>query len=393
MGIALIAIPISYVFSIPIVIALAIYLSRDKGKIRQFVGTYLALYLIMRLSLAFIAYLNMEDKASNHFFDAFGYILVIAFYLVPTIVYVSMVGIRYYRHLRHDLAFLILISSVTAFLALSYNAMLYLLPLYIIVHLLTMKNLRLQAYLSAGAAAAYLIVGIVVPSTNLTKTVDQQRSEKSVSDARDYVKYFKMLAYDEKDLRLQITSHREGDKKYKFKIVSRDYATQEILAVEDGAQRYFDEKSHADRDLIETKDRKVLQENLTSILERYVGVDLENQLKSTKYKEAIRHVSYTVNTDKVSMTPYSFPQPIIYIGLNKDAKIEDESEFLKMMSDLGMFKNFKDTHQVLAITDQGSEILEDYHLMLKRGIKPYLSQYQVQIKDGKLVEARKLANR
>lgn len=66
---------------------------------------------------------------------------------------------------------------------------------------------------------------------------------------------------------------------------------------------------------------------------------------------------------------------------------------MKTMSDLGMFKNFKDTYQVLAITDQGSEILEDYHLMLKRGIKPYLSQYQIQIKDGKLVEARKLENR
>lgn len=53
MGIALIAIPISYMFSIPIVIALAIYLSRDKGKIRQFVGTYLALYLVARLSFSF----------------------------------------------------------------------------------------------------------------------------------------------------------------------------------------------------------------------------------------------------------------------------------------------------------------------------------------------------
>ena len=392
MGIALIAIPISYAISIPIVIALAIYLSRDKGKIRQFVGTYLALYLIVTSSLLLMAYLNMEDRLSNHFFDAFGYILAISIYLIPTIVYVSIVSIRYYRHLRHDLAFLILISSVTAFLALSYNMMLYLLPLYVIVHLLTMKNLRLQAYLSAGAAAAYLIVGIVVPSTNLTKTVNQLRSEKSVSDANEYVKYFKMLAYGEKDLRLQITSYKEGDKKYKFKIVSRDYATLEILAVEDGAQRYFDKKSHADRDLIETKDRKALQENLTDILERYVGIDLENQLKSTKYKEAIRYVSYTVNTDKVDMTPYSFPQPIIYIGLNKDMKI-DEAEFMKMMSDLGMFKNFKDTYQVLAITDQGSEILEDYHLMLKRGIKPYLSQYQIEIKDGKLVEARKLENR
>lgn len=392
MGIALIAIPISYAISIPIVIALAIYVSRDKGKIRQYVGTYFALYLIMRLSLAFMMYLNMEDKESSHFFDAFGYILVIAIYLVPTIIYVLMVGMRYYRHLRHDLAFLILISSVTAFLALSYNRMLYLIPLYIIIHLITRKNLRLQAYLSAGSAAAYLIVGMTIPSTDLTKTVEQLRSEKSVSDADEYVKYFRMLAYDEKDLRLQITSYKEGDKKYKFKISSRDYATLEILAVEDGAQRYYDKKSHADRDLIETKDRKVLQENLTSILERYVGIDLENQLRSTKYKEDIRHVSYTVNTDKVSMTPYSFPQPIIYIGLNKDTKI-DEAEFMKTMSDLGMFKNFKDTYQVLAVTDQGSEILEDYHLMLKRGIKPYLSQYQIQIKDGKLVEARKLENR
>ena len=392
MGIALIAIPISYMFSIPIVVALAIYLSRDKGKIRQFVGTYLALYLIVRLSLAFMMYLNMEDKGSGHGIDAFGYILVIAFYLVPTIVYVLMVGIRYYRHLRHDLAFLILISSVTAFLALSYNMMLYLLPLYIIVHLLTMKNLRLQAYLSAGAAAAYLIVGIVVPSTNLTKTIDQQRSEKSVSDASDYVKYFKMLAYGEKDIRLQITSYKEGAKEYKFKIASRDYTTPELLAVEHRDKSFYDDNNFAYRKTIETKDRKALQENLTDILERYVSIDLENNLKSTKYKEAIRHVSYTVNTDKVSMTLYSFPQPIIYIGLNKDMKI-DEAEFMKTMSDLGMFKNFKDTYQVLAITDQGSEILEDYHLMLKRGIKPYLSQYQVQIKDGKLVEARKLENR
>lgn len=392
MGIALIAIPISYMFSIPIVIALAIYLSRDKGKIRQFVGTYLALYLIARLSLAFMMYLNMEDKGSGHGIDAFGYILVIAFYLVPTIVYVSMVGIRYYRHLRHDLSFLILISSVTAFLALSYNMMLYLLPLYIIAHLMTMKNLRLQAYLSAGAAVAYLIIGMAVPSTDLTKTVDQQRSEKSISDASEYVKYFKMLAYDEKDLRLQITSYKEGEKEYKFKIASRDYTTPELLAVEHRDQSFYDDNNFAYRKTIEIKDRKALQENLTDILERYVGIDLENQLKSTKYKEAIRHVSYTVNTDKVDMTPYSFPQPIIYIGLNKDMKI-DESEFMKMMSDLGMFKNFKDTYQVLAITDQGSEILEDYHLMLKRGIKPYLSQYQIQIKDGKLVEARKLENR
>lgn len=182
MGIALIAIPISYVFSIPIAIALSTYLSREKGKIRQLVGSYLALYLIATSSLLLIAYLNMEDRSSNHFFDAFGYILAIAIYLIPTIVYVSIVSIRYYRHLRHDLAFLILISSVTAFLALSYSMMLYLLPLYMIVHLLTMKNLRLQAHLSAGAAAAYLIVGIVAPSTNLTKTVDQLRSEKSVSD-------------------------------------------------------------------------------------------------------------------------------------------------------------------------------------------------------------------
>ena len=392
MGIALIAIPISYMFSIPIVIALAIYLSRDKGKIRQFVGTYLALYLVARLSLAFMAYLNMEDKSSGHGLDAFGYILIIAFYLVPTIVYVSMVGIRYYRHLRHDLAFLILISSVTAFFSLSYNQILWLLPLYILIHLFTRENLRLQAYLSAGAAAAYLIVGIVVPSTNLTKTVDQQRSEKSDADANEYVKYFKMLAYSEKDLRLQITSYKEGDKEYKFKISSRDYTTPELLAVEHRDQSFYDNNDFAYRKSIETKDRKALQENLTDILERYVSIDLENQLKSTKYKEAIRHVSYTVNTDKVSMTPYSFPQPIIYIGLNKDMKI-DEAEFLKMMSDLGMFKNFKDTYQVLAITDQGSEILEDYHLMLKRGIKPYLSQYQIQIKDGKLVEARKLENR
>lgn len=392
MGIALIAIPISYMFSIPIVIALAIYLSRDKGKIRQFVGTYLALYLVARLSLAFMAYLNMEDKGSGHGIDAFGYILVIAFYLVPTIVYVSMVGIRYYRHLRHDLAFLILISSVTAFLTLSYNTMLYLLPLYIIVHLMTMKNLRLQAYLSAGAAAAYLIVGIVVPSTNLTKTVDQLRSEKSEADANEYVKYFKMLAYGEKDLRLQITSYKEGAKEYKFKIASRDYTTPELLAVEHRDKSFYDDNNFAYRKTIETKDRKALQENLRMILERYVSIDLENQLKSTKYKEAIRHVSYTVNTDKVDMTPYSFPQPIIYIGLNKDMKI-DEAEFMKTMSDLGMFKNFKDTYQVLAITDQGSEILEDYHLMLKRGIKPYLSQYQIQIENGKLVEARKLENR
>lgn len=392
MGIALIAIPISYMFSIPIVIALAIYLSRDKGKIRQFVGTYFALYLIVRLSLAFMMYLNMEDKGSGHGIDAFGYILVIAFYLVPTIVYVSMVGIRYYRHLRHDLAFLILISSVTAFLALSYNMMLYLLPLYIIVHLMTMKNLRLQSYLSAGAASVYLIVGIVAPSTNLTKTVDQQRSEKSISDADEYVKYFRMLAYGEKDLRLQITSYKEGEKEYKFKISSNDYATPELLAVEHRDQSFYDNNDFAYRKTIETKDRKALQENLTDILERYVGVDLENQLKSTKYKEAIRHVSYTVNTDKVSMTPYSFPQPIVYIGLNKDTKV-DEAEFMKTMSDLGMFKNFKDTYQVLAITDQGSEILEDYHLMLKRGIKPYLSQYQIQIENGKLVEARKLENR
>ena len=392
MGIALLAIPISYMFSIPIVIALAIYLSRDKGTIRQFVGTYLALYLIARLSLSFMAYLNMEDKGSGHGIDAFGYILVIAFYLVPTIIYVSMVGIRYYRHLRHDLAFLILISSVTAFLALSYNMILYLLPLYIIVHLLTMKNLRLQAYLSAGAAAAYLIVGIVAPSTNLTKTVDQLRSEKSAEDAKEYVKYFKMLAYGEKDIRLQITSYKEGDMEYKFKISSRDYTTPELLAVEHRDQSFYDNNDFAYRKTIETKDRKALQENLTDILERYVSIDLENQLKSTKYKEAIRHVSYTVNTDKVDMTPYSFPQPIIYIGLNKDMKI-DESEFMKMMSDLGMFKNFKDTYQVLAITDQGSEILEDYHLMLKRGIKPYLAQYQIRVEDGKLVEARKLENR
>lgn len=392
MGIALIAIPISYMFSIPIVIALAIYLSRDKGKIRQFVGTYLALYLIARLSLAFMMYLNMEDKGSGHGIDAFGYILVIAFYLVPTIVYVSMVGIRYYRHLRHDLSFLILISSVTAFLALSYNMMLYLLPLYIIAHLMTMKNLRLQAYLSAGAAVAYLIIGMAVPSTDLTKTVDQQRSEKSISDASEYVKYFKMLAYDEKDLRLQITSYKEGEKEYKFKIASRDYTTPELLAVEHRDQSFYDDNNFAYRKTIEIKDRKALQENLTDILERYVGIDLENQLKSTKYKEAIRHVSYTVNTDKVDMTPYSFPQPIIYIGLNKDTKI-DEAELMKMMSDLGMFKNFKDTYQVLAITDQGSEILEDYYLMLKRGIKPYLSQYQIQIENGKLVEARKLENR
>ena len=392
MGIALIAIPISYAISIPIVIALAIYLSRDKGKIRQFVGTYLALYLIVTSSLLLMAYLNMEDRLSNHFFDAFGYILAISIYLIPTIVYVSIVSIRYYRHLRHDLAFLILISSVTAFLALSYNMMLYLLPLYVIVHLLTMKNLRLQAYLSAGAAAAYLIVGIVVPSTNLTKTVDQLRSEKSEADANEYVKYFKMLAYDEKDLRLQITSYKEGDKEYKFKISSRDYTTPELLAVEHRDQSFYDDNNFAYRKTIETKDRKALQENLSMILERYVGIDLENQLKSTKYKEAIRHVSYTVNTDKVSMTPYSFPQPIIYIGLNKDMKV-NEAEFMKTMSDLGMFKNFKDTYQVLAITDQGSEILEDYHLMLKRGIKPYLSQYQIEIKDGKLVEARKLENR
>ena len=392
MGIALLAIPISYMISIPIVIALAIYVSGDKGKIRQHVGTYFALYLIARSSLAIIAYLNLEDKSSGHGIEAFGDILVIAIYLVPTIAYVSIVGIRYYRHLRHDLAFLILISSVTAFLALSYNMMLYLLILYIIVHLLTMKNLRLQAYLSAGAAAVYLIVGIAAPSTDLTKTVDQQRSEKSVSDASDYVKYFKMLAYDEKDLRLQITSYKEGDKEYKFKISSRDYETPEISAVEHRDQSFYDDNNFAYRKTIETNDRKSLQENLTDILERYVGIDLENQLKSTKYKEAIRHVSYTVNTDKVDMTPYSFPQPIIYIGLNKDMKI-DESEFMKMMSDLGMFKNFKDTYQVLAITDQGSEIIEDYHLMLKRGIKPYLSQYQIQIKDGKLVEARRLENR
>lgn len=378
--------------SIPIIIALAIYLSGDKGKIRQYVGTYFALYLIARSSLAFMMYLNMEDKGSGHGIDAFGYILVIAFYLVPTIVYVSMVGIRYYRHLRHDLSFLILISSVTAFLALSYNMMLYLLPLYIIVHLMTMKNLRLQAYLSAGAAVAYLIIGMAVPSTDLTKTVDQQRSEKSISDASEYVKYFKMLAYDEKDLRLQITSYKEGEKEYKFKISSRDYTTPEILAVEHREQSFYDDNNFAYRKTIETKDRKALQENLSMILERYVGIDLENQLKSTKYKEAIRHVSYTVNTDKVDMTPYSFPQPIIYIGLNKDMKI-DESEFMKTMSDLGMFKNFKDTYQVLAITDQGSEILEDYHLMLKRGIKPYLSQYQIELKDGKIVEARKLENR
>ena len=392
MGIALLAIPISYMISIPIIIALAIYLSGDKGKIRQYVGTYFALYLIARSSLAFMMYLNMEDKGSGHGIDAFGYILVIAFYLVPTIVYVSMVGIRYYRHLRHDLSFLILISSVTAFLALSYNMMLYLLPLYIIVHLMTMKNLRLQAYLSAGAAVAYLIIGMAVPSTDLTKTVDQQRSEKSISDASEYVKYFKMLAYDEKDLRLQITSYKEGEKEYKFKISSRDYTTPEILAVEHREQSFYDDNNFAYRKTIETKDRKALQENLSMILERYVGIDLENQLKSTKYKEAIRHVSYTVNTDKVDMTPYSFPQPIIYIGLNKDMKI-DEPEFMKTMSDLGMFKNFKDTYQVLAITDQGSEILEDYHLMLKRGIKPYLSQYQIELKDGKIVEARKLENR
>lgn len=392
MGIALLAIPISYMISIPIVIALAIYLSRDKGKIRQFVGTYLALYLIVRLSLAFMMYLNMEDKGSGHGIDAFGYILVIAFYLVPTIIYVSIVGIRYYRHLRHDLAFLILISSVTAFLALSYNQMLYLILLYVMIHLVMRKNLRLQAYLSAGAAVAYLIIGMAVPSTDLTKTVDQQRSEKSISDASEYVKYFKMLAYDEKDLRLQITSYKEGEKEYKFKISSRDYTTPEILAVEHREQSFYDDNNFAYRKTIETKDRKALQENLSMILERYVGIDLENQLKSTKYKEAIRHVSYTVNTDKVDMTPYSFPQPIIYIGLNKDMKI-DEAEFMKMMSDLGMFKNFKDTYQVLAITDQGSEILEDYHLTLKRGIKPYLSQYQIQIKDGKLVEARKLENR
>ena len=282
MGIALIAIPISYMFSIPIVIALAIYLSRDKGKIRQFVGTYLALYLIARLSLAFMMYLNMEDKGSGHGIDAFGYILVIAFYLVPTIVYVSMVGIRYYRHLRHDLAFLILISSVTAFLALSCNMMLYLLPLYVIVHLLTMKNLRLQAYLSAGAAVAYLIIGMAVSSTDLTKTVDQQRSEKSISDASEYVKYFKMLAYDEKDLRLQITSYKEGDKEYKFKISSRDYTTPEILAVDHGDQSFYEKNDFAYRKTIETKDRKALQENLSMILERYVGIDLENQLKSTK---------------------------------------------------------------------------------------------------------------
>lgn len=392
MGIALIAIPISYAISIPIVIALAIYLSRDKGKIRQYVGTYFALYLIARSSLAIMAYLNLEDKSSGHGIEAFGDILVIAIYLVPTIVYVSIVGIRYYRHLRHDLAFLILISSVTAFLALSYNQMLYLILLYVMIHLVMRKNLRLQAYLSAGAAVAYLIIGMAVPSTDLTKTVDQQRSEKSISDAREYVKYFKMLAYDEKDLRLQITSYKEGEKEYKFKISSRDYTTPEILAVEHREQSFYDDNNFAYRKTIETKDRKALQENLSMILERYVGIDLENQLKSTKYKEAIRHVSYTVNTDKVSMTPYSFPQPIIYIGLNKDMKI-DEAEFMKMMSDLGMFKNFKDTYQVLAITDQGSEILEDYHLMLKRGIKPYLSQYQIQIKDGKLVEARRLENR
>ena len=392
MGIALLAIPISYMISIPIIIALAIYLSGDKGKIRQYLGTYFALYLIARSSLAIMAYLNLEDKSSGHGIEAFGDILVIAIYLVPTIVYVSIVGIRYYRHLRHDLAFLILISSVTAFLALSYNQMLYLILLYVMIHSVMRKNLRLQAYLSAGAAVAYLIIGMAVPSTDLTKTVDQQRSEKSISDASEYVMYFKMLAYDEKDLRLQITSYKEGEKEYKFKISSRDYTTPEILAVEHREQSFYDDNNFAYRKTIETKDRKALQENLTDILERYVSIDLENQLKSTKYNEAIRHVSYTVNTDKVDMTPYSFPQPIIYIGLNKDMKVK-EAEFMKMMSDLGMFKNFKDTYQVLAITDQGSEILEDYHLMLKRGIKPYLSQYQIQIKDGKLVEARRLENR
>lgn len=355
-----------------------------KNKNIQALFSYTALIISLMITTDLFQYFeDIQEERYGTGMDATYWEIAQNAYFMFTIVIIGItlykLGTRSHETGNIKLKNLIIISTSTLIAGLIFPNIIYLIVLFILIHIISDNFNFNQYYIMIGLTIILIIINALSPSFKLLQTREQQVQEKNITKMNEYSEKFKE-PFD--DYKVNIIPNKKGN--FSFTLENKDYKTQTIpynILIDRSStknEEYSERLKRSKNNLFNHKNDYSANE----ILRLNIQKDILNSSKN----DEIIGVLYNEDLSKVKYNPKENKYPIVFMTYNKNDATKDKEKLLKILSDNEAFKNFKDTTITIILSDHYEGYVEDPKY--KNEIELY--GYQIIIKNGKISRAEEI---